>query len=130
MEEKDYIELAHKMKEDKVVDEFWLEVARTSIWISKDGTKTRFSDLELGHLKNIINGLTDFENKNCKFVLRKLINELIVRIKRKPPRYAYDAVEQLTVLAVDNGADAEKCYGLRETILTEFDKLKEDKNTY
>lgn len=124
MDEKDYVKIAHDLAEEKIMDEYWLNIARTSTWISKDGTKTAFKDLELAHLQHIINGLLEFENEYCKLVVKKLITELTVRVKRKPPRYAYDAVEQLTVLAVDNGADKNQVYALRSTILDEFDRLK------
>jgi hypothetical protein len=125
MNEQEYIKLAQKRAGEKVVDDFWQEVAITSTWISKDGTRTYFSELELGHLKNIINGLMTFENKNCKVVLNKLINELIIRVKRKIPKYAYEAVEELTELAINGGANKTSCENLKELILTEFNKIND-----
>lgn len=92
MDERDYLQLAKKKSDEEIMNEYWLNVARKKVWISKDGTETPFKQLELGHVLNIINGLMLFENQNCKYVVSALVQELTVRIKRKTPKYVEDAL--------------------------------------
>lgn len=95
MNERDYLQLAKKKSDEEIMNEYWLNVARKKIWISKDGTETPFKQLELGHVLNIINGLMLFENQNCKYVISALVQELTVRIKRKTPKYVEDALTSI-----------------------------------
>lgn len=108
MLEKDYEEIAKKQTEKNIIDDYWRNIARTKTWISKDGTKTYFKDLEIAHIQRIINGLASFENENCVLVINKLVEELIVRIKRYVPKYAIEAVDKLAKLALENHSEDKK----------------------
>ncbi len=107
MTEQEYYELAKKRKEENLMDEYWQEIARTGKWISKDGTETYFRDLDLKHMLNIINGLLDFKNENCKLVVKRLIQQLVVRATRKTPKYVFEMLDNLTQECV-NKADSEE----------------------
>lgn len=107
MYEEDYEKVAVTKITKEVMDKYWLDVARRKIWTSKDGTQTPFSQLSLHHIKSIINGLMGFKNENCKFVIEELLTELTVRIKRKPPKYALNAIDQLVELASRNASEEE-----------------------
>ena len=96
MNERDYLVLAKKKSDEEIMNEYWTEVARRKIWISKDGTETPFKELEIGHILNIVNGLMEFENPHCKLVIKAIIQELIVRIKRKTPSRVVEALDHLS----------------------------------
>ena len=110
MLEEEYYEFAVKRNKKNLMDEYWKEVARTGVWISKDGKETAFSDMELGHLLNVVRGLLEFENENCKLVVKKIITELTIRATRKTPKYAFYALEKLTRIGIESslGKDEEE----------------------
>ena len=131
MNERDYLQLAKKKSDEEIMNEYWLNVARKKVWISKDGTETPFKQLELGHILNIINGLMLFENQNCKYVISALVQELTVRIKRKTPRYVEDALKELdnmfqTVLEKCDSLDINQKNILEEAFENKSNVIREE----
>lgn len=122
MDERDYLQMAKKKSDEEIMNDYWTKIAVRKVWISKDGTETKFSDLEIGHMLNIINGLLTFKNENCKDVISALISELIVRIKRKMPRYAFEALDTLYDLAKEtNPKEADNA---KEILLEQLNKYR------
>ena len=108
MLEEEYYELAKKKSQKDLMDDYWSRIAARKVWISKDGTETSFHDLEFKHLINIINGLMSFDHPRVKDVIRGLVNELVVRARRKTPSYIIEFLEELIDAACASTEDAEK----------------------
>jgi len=121
MYEVDYLILAQKKSEKEIMDEHWKKVAKTKTWVSLDETETKFSDLELGHLMNILVGLLDFKNENVKLIIKELVNELRIRLNKKTPAYVKEAIDEIVSIARYSNSDKK----ILDTINDDYTVIRE-----
>lgn len=86
--EKNYLNVATEQSEQELLDNHWERVKRMKIWISTEGEKTHFSDIEKNHLITIIKMLIRFYGERPSQPLQDLINALLEEIKVRLKRWS------------------------------------------
>ena len=81
--EYEYIIVADFEKEEEILEKHWNKCCERKIWISLDGTETKFEDLDRKHLVSIIKMLIRFDTKRTHKLLYALIEELECRLVNK-----------------------------------------------
>lgn len=75
--EKDYLEVAKRENEEKILDNHWKNCVKTNTWFSSTGESYSFDDLDTHHLNSIIKMLVRFIMERPSKSLQELINALV-----------------------------------------------------
>lgn len=81
--ELDYLMIADFIKEEEILERHWNKCAQEKTWVSLDGTKVAFEDLDTHHLTSVIKMLIRFNTKRCEKLLVALVDEVSVRLTNR-----------------------------------------------
>lgn len=81
--ERDYLYVAKQHTEQEILDKHWETVKQMKIWVSSEGEKTHFKDIENNHLITIIKMLVRFQGERPSQALQELINALLDEAKMR-----------------------------------------------